>query len=1065
MEKGAGGSSEGLWAHSMLLQQGDTLPPGARIVSVTELARLGVSVSSEATINPPPQQRVSVLTNDTLQRLLASQPKPVVQSVLASPTGSRDDDQVEFSRPQQVIARPSPHFTQQLEEVTRVTSLQDSRLVGVPTMGRVIQMSELNRLALPEMKIVLQCDQKLEELDTLDLPISQSQQISSYMSRPSASLTEIDPEKKQEPAVEELMLLPLPTSAASPTLEPALIELVGQSLPHNLPTPPPLPPISQGGGIQNKVADRTFPAILTEELVAEYRTATRYDTIWKCQGGRYKVHKLVLALSSPLLSALLSCQEGEGVRPVIYTPDISSLAVKAILCLFYTGKVNVARGKIGEVNAALKMLNFIGNNVTVLPSQELIKQEIVPEYDISSSSMLVELEKGVVVELDKSGLSSKTPAGERVKVEGARDEESDEEWNIDTAFDPDLQGEADSDDDWWEAESKRMTKKRKLSNVKNERWSDDEEDGKTYSGFKRGRKSLKCPDTHEMFRTRGSGKGERSFQLALDLFDGRHVDFIYVCHGCYAIFDTFKKLALHKDDAHPENPDEYGPHHTSSVTQYNCPKCSQVIKVKHIAWFCKHLRFCRENNDIANAIVGPGDDSDEDENVFSGGRRKYNKTRAETIEASHIYMKDTEERLRITGEAKGRNVQTLSKILIGRVVDYIWACNVCYSVHLTEEELTRHKTTHHVEDGEKAGKYWNANSDNYTCPHCEQVQNSRHVIWFIYHMRKCNMSNVPMLKKDVNEEEDTEDEEERDGDDHDPEQIVLKTLNIRSERSEWLSESLLGKIVERVYCCHVCYSAYQSADELRKHFRPAHGELPNRIKNGAYYNAEKLGFECPSCRKVVCKKQNNSIFFIYHLRRCSGQALQLEKPCPECGKVFSNYPDFKAHIENHKALRSFMCHVCTKVFPSNARLNYHVQYVHSAYKPFPCTKCSKAYKRKAELLEHEEMSHSTHFNYSCDKCGKQFYGKKNLALHMKTHYTDEEKKHVCTVCGYRFAKIKFLKNHMTTHSDIRQYACEVKSIHLHHSKILILSGITHPDQRLDSLMKITTICLRSVELV
>ena len=1031
MEKGAGGSSEGLWAHSMLLQQGDTLPPGARIVSVTELARLGVSVSSEATINPPPQQRVSVLTNDTLQRLLASQPKPVVQSVLASPTGSRDDDQVEFSRPQQVIARPSPHFTQQLEEVTRVTSLQDSRLVGVPTMGRVIQMSELNRLALPEMKIVLQCDQKLEELDTLDLPISQSQQISSYMSRPSASLTEIDPEKKQEPAVEELMLLPLPTSAASPTLEPALIELVGQSLPHNLPTPPPLPPISQGGGIQNKVADRTFPAILTEELVAEYRTATRYDTIWKCQGGRYKVHKLVLALSSPLLSALLSCQEGEGVRPVIYTPDISSLAVKAILCLFYTGKVNVARGKIGEVNAALKMLNFIGNNVTVLPSQELIKQEIVPEYDISSSSMLVELEKGVVVELDKSGLSSKTPAGERVKVEGARDEESDEEWNIDTAFDPDLQGEADSDDDWWEAESKRMTKKRKLSNVKNERWSDDEEDGKTYSGFKRGRKSLKCPDTHEMFRTRGSGKGERSFQLALDLFDGRHVDFIYVCHGCYAIFDTFKKLALHKDDAHPENPDEYGPHHTSSVTQYNCPKCSQVIKVKHIAWFCKHLRFCRENNDIANAIVGPGDDSDEDENVFSGGRRKYNKTRAETIEASNIYMKDTEERLRITGEAKGRNVQTLSKILIGRVVDYIWACNVCYSVHLSEEELTRHKTTHHGEDGEKAGKYWNANSDNYTCPHCEQVQNSRHVIWFIYHMRKCNMSNVPMLKKDVNEEEDTEDEEERDGDDHDPEQIVLKTLNIRSERSEWLSESLLGKIVEWVYCCHVCYSAYQSADELRKHFRPAHGELPNRIKNGAYYNAEKLGFECPSCRKVVCKKQNNSIFFIYHLRRCSGQALQLEKPCPECGKVFSNYPDFKAHIENHKALRSFMCHVCTKVFPSNARLNYHVQYVHSAYKPFPCTKCSKAYKRKAELLEHEEMSHSTHFNYSCDKCGKQFYGKKNLALHMKTHYTDEEKKHVCTVCGYRFAKIKFLKNHMTTHSDIRQYACEVKSIHLH----------------------------------
>ena len=180
-------------------------------------------------------------------------------------------------------------------------------------------------------------------------------------------------------------MMPPISSTTSLKMEPALIELVGQSLPHKLPTPPPPAPISEGGGIQNKVADRTFPAIVTEELVAEYRTANMYDTVWRCQGGRYKVHKLVLALSSPLLRELLSCQpEGDVARPVIYTPDISSLAVKAILCLFYTGKVNVTRGKIGEVNAALKMLKFHGDNVTVLPSQELVKQEIVPEYDVSS---------------------------------------------------------------------------------------------------------------------------------------------------------------------------------------------------------------------------------------------------------------------------------------------------------------------------------------------------------------------------------------------------------------------------------------------------------------------------------------------------------------------------------------------------------------------------------------------------------------------------------------------------------------------------------------------------------
>merc|ERR1719270_2810391 len=206
-----------------------------------------------------PQQRVSVLTNDNLQRLLASQAKPVVQSVLASPTGSRDEPQVEFSRAQHVISRSTAQFSGQVAEMgkleeMRVTSLQDSRLVGVPTMGRVIQMSELNRLALPNSQ-------------------SNNQPVSTYLGQPGGNLREILPAKKhQQPAVEELMMPPI-SSTTSSKMEPALIELVGQSLPHNLPTPPPPAPISEDGGIQNKVADRTFPAIATEELVAEYRTA------------------------------------------------------------------------------------------------------------------------------------------------------------------------------------------------------------------------------------------------------------------------------------------------------------------------------------------------------------------------------------------------------------------------------------------------------------------------------------------------------------------------------------------------------------------------------------------------------------------------------------------------------------------------------------------------------------------------------------------------------------------------------------------------------------------------
>ena len=58
-------------------------------------------------------------------------------------------------------------------------------------------------------------------------------------------------------------------------------------------------------------------------------------------------------------------------------------------------------------------------------------------------------------------------------------------------------------------------------------------------------------------------------------------------------------------------------------------------------------------------------------------------------------VQDTAERLRITGEQKGRNLQTLSKLLMGEVVDYIWGCLTCYSVHLSESDLEKHVTEEH----------------------------------------------------------------------------------------------------------------------------------------------------------------------------------------------------------------------------------------------------------------------------------------------------------------------------------------------------------------------------------
>ena len=503
------------------------------------------------------------------------------------------------------------------------------------------------------------------------------------------------------------------------------------------------------------------------------------------------------------------------------------------------------------------------------------------------------------------------------------------------------------------------------------------------------------------------------------MFDGRAVDFIHVCHACYKVFDRTKEFSLHKDDCHPDNP-KTGPHHTKNKNEYHCPKCETIIKVKHIAWFSKHLKFCRINNEIANNIVGPEDDLSENEAEV---RKKVNK-RSEYVDTVISYFKDSEERLRITGDAKGKNVQTLSNVLFGKIVDYIWGCKLCYTAFLSEEALESHKESEHKDSNPNdRGEFWNANTENYTCPHCKMVQNSRHLVWFIYHMKKCSMNTIPCVKS---ENHDTEDDSEGEDEvDRDPEQIVLKPYQIDSHRSEWICQSLLGRLVQTLYPCHICYQVFDSKDALRQHFKAEHKGLVNHISNGPYYNSETSSFTCPICQNEVCKNQSSSIKFIYHVKKCSGQAYKFKKACDECEEEFTQFKAFKSHVVLHDATKNFMCHLCTKHFPSNARLNYHVQYVHSTFKPYNCDKCDKSYKRKAELQEHEEMSHSINFNYSCEKCGKQFYGKKNLALHMKTHYTDDEKKHICNICGHRFAKIKFLKNHMTVHSDIRRFACEV----------------------------------------
>merc|ERR1712200_398993 len=73
------------------------------------------------------------------------------------------------------------------------------------------------------------------------------------------------------------------------------------------------------------------------EIQRRFLTMEGYDALWKCEGGVFKVHKFVLSIYSSYLKRLIEdCVEEECM---IYTPDLSSLAVKSILCVLYTGRL------------------------------------------------------------------------------------------------------------------------------------------------------------------------------------------------------------------------------------------------------------------------------------------------------------------------------------------------------------------------------------------------------------------------------------------------------------------------------------------------------------------------------------------------------------------------------------------------------------------------------------------------------------------------------------------------------------------------------------------------------
>eukprot|EP00088_Acartia_fossae_P021655 TRINITY_DN23030_c0_g1_i11.p1 TRINITY_DN23030_c0_g1~~TRINITY_DN23030_c0_g1_i11.p1 ORF type:complete len:754 (-),score=93.36 TRINITY_DN23030_c0_g1_i11:204-2465(-) len=510
-------------------------------------------------------------------------------------------------------------------------------------------------------------------------------------------------------------------------------------------------------------------------------------------------------------------------------------------------------------------------------------------------------------------------------------------------------------------------------------------------------------DTKAQFYFRGKNKGEKSSALAADLYeDNEKPVSVSVCTICYAYFPLKDDLLVHMSSEHQKARNKIGKHYVNPTT-YHCPKCDKDISVKHIIWFVKHLKFCGQDDEKAQDILGP-----DDKDMIKQSQQNEN-------------FENEEDEDRLGSSERPRTFVKLAQLLLGHVnTNQIWGCRTCYNAFSSKAELEEHRNNEH-QGVLRHGSCYDPASKQYTCLHCNTVIKVNHLVQFIKHVKQCLVDPSIGLAKD-HEEEGLEDDTTEDK--IDPWGIVNKPLRVTNLRSEWVCEALLGRIVPILYPCHVCYTAFPDEKSIKDHFSTSHGDTENCVENGQYYDKLNDVYNCPVCKRDVCKNQRSSIYFTYHLRKCMGKDFPVSKACNICGMNFNVFRLYLFHTKTSCEKQDFICHICSMHLKTSKDLTNHVQYVHTDARPFVCTACSKTFKRKGDLVIHEQ-SHNANMEYSCEHCGKTFNLKKNLKRHIQTHSNIQDRPHKCPHCYLRFIRKQVLDNHIATHTTLRKFSCEI----------------------------------------